>query len=156
MLPGEACTRKFVAEQRSMLTLTAVVESSARNRRCVLLFPRCFCCQRCFLLFPSALFFVVSATVSSARRFLEGLRGSSKEVCDHHKCCFPICDRSFTCEDYTTYRAHPWSPFPLRRAHPGPGPHKKRVPLQDRALREKMYEAYLTRASDKSRPPPQP
>ena len=36
----------------------------------------------------------------------------------------PICDGSFTCEDYNTYAAHPWSPFPLRRAHPGPGPHK--------------------------------
>jgi len=35
----------------------------------------------------------------------------------------PICDSSFTCEDYNTYRAHPWSPFPLRRAHPGPGLH---------------------------------
>ena len=35
----------------------------------------------------------------------------------------PICDSSFTCEDYNTYRAHPWSPFPLRRGHPGPGPH---------------------------------
>ena len=34
-----------------------------------------------------------------------------------------ICDRSFTCEDYNTYRAHPWSLSPLRRAHPGPGPH---------------------------------
>ena len=35
----------------------------------------------------------------------------------------PICDSSFTCDNYNTYRAHPWSPFPLRRAHPGPGPH---------------------------------
>jgi hypothetical protein len=41
----------------------------------------------------------------------------------------PICDSSFTCEDYnaqynTQYnRAHPWNPFPLRRAHPGPSPH---------------------------------
>jgi len=35
----------------------------------------------------------------------------------------PICDTSFTCEDYNTFRAHPWSPFLLRRAHPGPGPH---------------------------------
>ena len=35
----------------------------------------------------------------------------------------PICDSLFTCEDYNTYRAHPWSPFPLRRAHPVPGPH---------------------------------
>jgi len=34
---------------------------------------------------------------------------------------------SFTCENYNTYRAHPWSPLPLRRAHPGPGPHKSRV-----------------------------
>ena len=35
-----------------------------------------------------------------------------------------ICDTSFTCEDYTTYRAHPCSlSSPLRRAHPGPGPH---------------------------------
>ena len=25
-----------------------------------------------------------------------------------------------------TYRAHPWSPFPLRRAHPGLGPHTGR------------------------------
>ena len=33
-----------------------------------------------------------------------------------------ICDSSFACEDYNTYRAYPWSPFPLRRAHPGPGP----------------------------------
>jgi len=33
----------------------------------------------------------------------------------------PICDSSFTCEDYNAFRAHPWSPFPLRRAHPGPG-----------------------------------
>jgi len=32
----------------------------------------------------------------------------------------PILDSSFTCEDYNTYRDHPWSPFPLRRAHPGP------------------------------------
>ena len=29
---------------------------------------------------------------------------------------------SFTCEDYDKYRAHPWNPVPLRRAHPGPGP----------------------------------
>ena len=29
---------------------------------------------------------------------------------------FPICDSSIACEDYNTYRAHPWSPFPLRRA----------------------------------------
>ena len=35
----------------------------------------------------------------------------------------PICGRSFMCEDYNTYRAHPWSPFPLRRAHSGPGAH---------------------------------
>ena len=34
-----------------------------------------------------------------------------------------ICDSSFTCEDYNPYMAHPWSPFPLRRAHPGLGPH---------------------------------
>ena len=34
-----------------------------------------------------------------------------------------ICDSSFTCEDYNTYRALPWSLFPPRRAHPGPGPH---------------------------------
>ena len=27
------------------------------------------------------------------------------------------------CEDYNDYRAHPWSPFPVRRAHPGQGPH---------------------------------
>ena len=39
------------------------------------------------------------------------------------KALLPIGDSSFTCEDYNTYRAHPWSPFPLRRAHPGPGPH---------------------------------
>jgi len=26
-------------------------------------------------------------------------------------------------EHLNTYRAHPWSPFPLRGAHPGPGPH---------------------------------
>ena len=25
----------------------------------------------------------------------------------------------FTYEDYNTYRARPWNPFPLRRAHPG-------------------------------------
>ena len=41
----------------------------------------------------------------------------------------PICDSSFTCEDYNTYRAHPGSPFPLRRAHPGPGPHTQRSAL---------------------------
>ena len=35
----------------------------------------------------------------------------------------PIRDSSFTCEDYNTHMAHPWSPSPLRRAHPGPGPH---------------------------------
>jgi len=34
-----------------------------------------------------------------------------------------ICDSSFTCEDHNTYRVHPWSSVPLRRAHPGPGPH---------------------------------
>ena len=34
----------------------------------------------------------------------------------------PICNSSFTCEDYSTYRAHPWSSFFLRRAHPRPGP----------------------------------
>ena len=28
----------------------------------------------------------------------------------------PICDSSFTFEDYNTYRAHLWSPFLLRRA----------------------------------------
>ena len=32
----------------------------------------------------------------------------------------PICDSLFTSEDYNTYMAHPWSPFPLRRAHPRP------------------------------------
>ena len=37
----------------------------------------------------------------------------------------PICDSSFACEDYNTFSAHPWSPFPLRRAHPGPGPHTR-------------------------------
>ena len=26
-------------------------------------------------------------------------------------------------EDYETYGTYPWSPFPLSRAHPGPGPH---------------------------------
>ena len=36
---------------------------------------------------------------------------------------FPTCDSPFTCEDYNTYRSHPWSHFPLRRAHPEPGPH---------------------------------
>ena len=36
----------------------------------------------------------------------------------------PICESSFTCEDYNTYRAHPWSPFPLRRAYSGPGAHR--------------------------------
>ena len=35
----------------------------------------------------------------------------------------PICDSSFECEDDNTYRAHPWSSFPLRRVHPGLGPH---------------------------------
>ena len=35
----------------------------------------------------------------------------------------PICDGSFTRDDYNTYRDLPWSRFPLRRAHPGPGPH---------------------------------
>ena len=35
----------------------------------------------------------------------------------------PICESSFTREDYNTYRARSWSPFPLRRAHPGPDPH---------------------------------
>ena len=39
------------------------------------------------------------------------------------KALFPTCDISFTCDDYKTHRAHPWSPFPPRRAHPGPGPH---------------------------------
>ena len=37
----------------------------------------------------------------------------------------PICDSSFMCEDYNAYRAHPWSPFPQRRAHPGPGPYTR-------------------------------
>ena len=34
-----------------------------------------------------------------------------------------LCDSSFAFQDYNTYMAHPWSPFPLRRAYPGPGPH---------------------------------
>jgi len=34
-----------------------------------------------------------------------------------------LAPRSFTREDYNTDRAHHWSLFPLRRAHPGPGPH---------------------------------
>ena len=51
----------------------------------------------------------------------------------------PICDSSFTCEDYNTYRAHPWSSFPPRPwssfppstlgalfPRPGPGPHTER------------------------------
>ena len=40
----------------------------------------------------------------------------------------PIYDSSFTCEDDNTDRAHPSSPFPLRRARPGPGPHKTSHP----------------------------
>ena len=35
----------------------------------------------------------------------------------------PTFDASFACDDQNTYMAHPWCPFPLRRAHPGPGPH---------------------------------
>ena len=31
------------------------------------------------------------------------------------------CNSSFPCEDYNTHRANPWSHFPLRRTHPGPG-----------------------------------
>ena len=38
----------------------------------------------------------------------------------------PICESSFTSEDYNTCRTHYWSPFPPRRAHPGPGPHSLR------------------------------
>ena len=33
----------------------------------------------------------------------------------------PLWDGSCTCEDYNAYSAHPWAPFPLRRAHPGLG-----------------------------------
>ena len=40
---------------------------------------------------------------------------------------FPICDTSFTFEDYNTVRAYPWSPFSLRRAYPGPGPNTMRL-----------------------------
>ena len=36
------------------------------------------------------------------------------------------CDSSFTCQDYSTYGAHPWSPSPLRRAYPWPDPHNRR------------------------------
>ena len=39
------------------------------------------------------------------------------------KALLAICDSRFTCEDYNTYRAHPWRPFSLRRAHQGLGPH---------------------------------
>ena len=39
---------------------------------------------------------------------------------------------------YNTYRAHPWSPFPLRRAHPGPGPHKVLCPARSRAKMEQL------------------
>jgi len=42
----------------------------------------------------------------------------------------PICDSSSTCEHYNNYRAHPWSPFLLRRANPGSGPHRTRVFLR--------------------------
>ena len=47
----------------------------------------------------------------------------------------PICNTSFTCEDYNTFRAHPWSPSFLRRAHPGPGPHSC-------TLREALISVY--------------
>jgi len=46
----------------------------------------------------------------------------------------PICDSSFTCEDCNTYRADPWSPFPLRRAHPEPGPHTLREQARVKGL----------------------
>ena len=43
----------------------------------------------------------------------------------------PLSPRGFSTpqvrEDYNTYRAHPWSPFSLRRAHPGPGPYNHRA-----------------------------
>jgi hypothetical protein len=35
----------------------------------------------------------------------------------------PICDSSFTCEDYNEFMALSWCPFPLRQAHPGPNLH---------------------------------
>jgi len=41
----------------------------------------------------------------------------------------PSCEERVTCEHDNTYRAHPWSPFPLRRAHPGPGPHTSLHPI---------------------------
>ena len=47
----------------------------------------------------------------------------------------PIWDTSFTCEDYMTHRAHPWSPCPLRRAHPGPGPR-----ILGRALGDQWFD----------------
>ena len=34
-----------------------------------------------------------------------------------------ICDSSLTCGNYNAHMAHPWSPFPFRWVHPGPGPH---------------------------------
>ena len=48
-----------------------------------------------------------------------------------------ICDGSFTCKDYNTHRAHPSSRFPLRRAHPGPGPHIKQA--QQPSHRQVMF-----------------
>ena len=46
------------------------------------------------------------------------------------------------CEDYNTYVAHHLSPFLLRRAHPGPGPHTHPTPPTVSSRRSCDYRGY--------------
>ena len=56
----------------------------------------------------------------------------------------PICNSSFTCDDYNIYKAHPWSPFPLRRAHSEPGLYTARAAW---ACLPNLRERFLEKAS---------
>jgi len=72
--------------------------------------PRFCSLASCYAAFPPFFFcFLSPFVVLAIDSFIAALR--------------LLCDSLFTCEHYNTYRARPWNPFPLRRAHPGPGPH---------------------------------
>ena len=77
--------------------------------------------------YSSALAAIVASRTKLARnmRALAGVPGSSSGhlpllLDPRAMALLAICDTSFTCEDYNTYRGHPGSHFALRRAHPGP------------------------------------
>ena len=59
----------------------------------------------------------------------------------------PICDSPFTCEDYNTFRAHSWSPSPLRRAYQGPGRHRPRAALREEKDRHPWVFTRTTRVA---------